>query len=95
MARALAAEPRCLLLDEPAGGLNPTETRGLMELIVRLREELRLTLILVEHDMDLVMGISDRVVVLHYGRKIAEGTPREVAHDAAVLDAYLGVGEPT
>jgi len=95
MARALAAEPRCLLLDEPAGGLNPTETRELMELIVTLREELRLTLIVVEHDMDLVMGISDRVAVLHYGRKIAEGTPREVAHDAAVLDAYLGAAEPS
>jgi len=91
MARALAAEPRCLLLDEPAGGLNPTETRGLMDLIVRLRDELRLTLIVVEHDMELVMGLSDRVVVLHYGRKIAEGAPREIANDPAVLDAYLGV----
>jgi len=93
MARALAAEPRCLLLDEPAGGLNPTETRGLMDLIVRLRDELALTLIVVEHDMDLVMGISDRVVVLHYGRKIADGTLREVANDPAVVDAYLGVAD--
>jgi branched-chain amino acid transport system ATP-binding protein len=91
MARALAAEPRCLLLDEPAGGLNPTETRELMALIVRLREELGLTVIVVEHDMDLVMGISHRVIVLHYGRKIAEGAPREIANDPAVLDAYLGV----
>jgi branched-chain amino acid transport system ATP-binding protein len=66
----------------------------LMDLIVRLRDELELTLIVVEHDMDLVMGISDRVVVLHYGRKIADGTPREVAHDAVVLDAYLGAAEP-
>ena len=90
MARALATGPRCLLLDEPAGGLNPTETRGLMDLIVRLREELRLTIVVVEHDMDLVMAISDRVVVLHYGKKIAEGKPREIAGDPAVLDAYLG-----
>ncbi|HEY3101527.1 MAG TPA: ABC transporter ATP-binding protein [Methylomirabilota bacterium] len=90
MARALAAEPRCLLLDEPAGGLNPTETRALMDLIVRLREDLKLTMIVVEHDMPLVMGISDRVAVLHYGRKIAEGKPREVASDAAVIEAYLG-----
>jgi ABC-type branched-subunit amino acid transport system ATPase component len=93
MARALATGPRCLLLDEPAGGLNPTETRGLMELIVRLRDELRLTVVVVEHDMDLVMSISDRVVVLHYGRKIAEGTPRAIAADAAVIEAYLGVAE--
>jgi branched-chain amino acid transport system ATP-binding protein len=93
MARALAAEPRCLLLDEPAGGLNPTETRALMDLIVRLRDELRLTLIVVEHDMELVMGISDRVVVLNHGRTIAEGKPRDVATDAAVVDAYLGAEE--
>ena len=93
MARALAAEPRCVLLDEPAGGLNPTETRTLMELIARLRQDLRLTLIVVEHDMDLVMGLSDRVVVLHYGRKIAEGKPRDVATDAAVIEAYLGSAE--
>lgn len=90
MARALATGPRCLLLDEPAGGLNPTETRALMDLIVSLREELRLTIVVVEHDMDLVMSISDRVVVLHYGRKIADGKPREIAADAAVIAAYLG-----
>ena len=90
MARALATGPRCLLLDEPAGGLNPTETRALMEPIVRLRDELRLTIVVVEHDMDLVMSISDRVVVLHYGKKIAEGKPREIAGDPAVVEAYLG-----
>ena len=90
MARALATGPRCLLLDEPAGGLNPTETRALMDLIVRLRDELRLTVVVVEHDMDLVMTISDRVIVLNHGKKIAEGKPREIAGDAAVIDAYLG-----
>jgi ABC-type branched-subunit amino acid transport system ATPase component len=93
MARALAAEPRCLLLDEPAGGLNPSETRALVDVIAGLRDELGLTLIVVEHDMDLVMGLSDRVVVLHYGRKIADGRPREVATDAAVVDAYLGAAD--
>ena len=90
MARALAGGPRLLLLDEPAGGLNPTETRTLMDLIRRLRDELALTLMVVEHDMELVMGLCDRVAVLHYGRKIADGTPREVAGDAAVIEAYLG-----
>ena len=90
MARALAGQPRLLLLDEPAGGLNPTETRTLMALIRGLREELGLTIMLVEHDMDLVMSISDRVAVLHHGRKIADGTPSSVAADAAVIEAYLG-----
>ena len=93
LARALAAEPRLLLLDEPAGGLNPTETQTLMEVICRLRDESGLTLLVVEHDMELVMSISDRVAVLNYGRKIAEGKPREIAADPAVAEAHLGSGD--
>jgi branched-chain amino acid transport system ATP-binding protein len=90
LARALAAAPRLLLLDEPAGGLNPTETRTLMDLIRGLRDEMRLTIMVVEHDMELVMSICDRVTVLHHGRAIATGPPREVAAAPAVIDAYLG-----
>jgi branched-chain amino acid transport system ATP-binding protein len=90
LARALASGPRLLLLDEPAGGLNQTETRMLMEVIQGLRDERGLTIVVVEHDMELVMGVSDRVAVLDRGRKIAEGTPREIAADPAVVEAYLG-----
>ena len=90
IARALASEPRLLLLDEPAGGLNPTETQTLMAVIRRLRDESGLTIVVVEHDMELVMGISDRVAVLDHGRKIAEGRPGEIARDDAVVEAYLG-----
>jgi branched-chain amino acid transport system ATP-binding protein len=91
--RALATEPRLLLLDEPAAGMNPAETQRLMELIRSLIERFSLTILLIEHDMKLVMGVSDRVVVLNYGREIARGTPEQIAHDPAVIEAYLG--EPT
>jgi branched-chain amino acid transport system ATP-binding protein len=93
IARALALGPRLLLLDEPAGGLNPAETDELMTLIRSLRDRERLTVMLVEHNMDLVMRISDRVAVLHYGRKLAEGKPHEVARNPAVIEAYLGSGD--
>ncbi len=88
--RALAARPRLLLLDEPTAGMNPAETGHLMALIRHLVGEGELTIMLIEHDMRVVMGICDRVVVLNYGRQIATGTPREIAHDPAVIAAYLG-----
>jgi branched-chain amino acid transport system ATP-binding protein len=90
IARALATEPFLILLDEPAAGMNPQETLELDDLITRIRDEEGVSILLIEHDMKLVMSLSDRIFVMDYGKKIAQGTPEEIRNNPVVIKAYLG-----